>query len=121
MNALACTLAAFLPDVKKHLTKTGTLMPTVQMIFRMPNKPVTTPELYLTGLAHPTVFEGGSVDPVKMVRLAHEMTSNNVPPMVQLRVVEEDHPVVGRDYFDVGARETLFDTPCVIARVWRST
>jgi hypothetical protein len=36
--------------------------------------------------------------------------------------MEEDRPVLGRDYFDAEPRgERLFDTPCAIARVMRST
>ena len=96
-------------------------MPTVQMVFRSSNKQVAQPEDYLTGKAHPTVFDGNQLDPAKMVRTAHEITKDTLPPVVQLKVVEEDQPVVGRDYFTVGAGERLFDTPCAIARVARST
>ena len=122
LDAVSCTLAAFRPDVKKAFAKTGTLMPTVQMIFRMSNKPVAKPDDYLSGAAHPPVFEGANLDVEKMVTLAHELTRTNLPPVVQLQVLEEDRPVAGRDYFDAGGdRERLFDTPCAIARVWRST
>ena len=121
LNAVACTLAAFQPATKQFLVQNGALMPTVQMIFRFCNKPVTNAAAYLTGIAHPTVFEGGDVQPLEMIRLAHEIPSNNVPPLVQLRVVDEDLPVLRRDYFDVANREKLFDTPCAIARIWRST
>ncbi|MBM3888541.1 MAG: hypothetical protein FJ388_05370 [Verrucomicrobia bacterium] len=122
LDAVFCTLAAFRPDVKKMLTRTGALMPTVQMIFRMSNKPVAKPDDYLTGAAHPPVFEAANLNVEKMVTLAHEMTRTNLPPVIQLQVLEEDHAVNGRDYFDIpGDRERLFDTPCAIARVWRST
>ena len=56
-----------------------------------------------------------------MVTMAHSLTTESLPPMVQLKVVEEDEPVVGRDYFDVAPRQRLFDTPCAIARVMKST
>lgn len=121
LNAVAATLAAFRPEVKQHLAKAGTLMPTVQMLFRMSNQMVQKPEDYLTGKAHPTVFDGRQINAEKMVTLAHALKSDSLPPMVQLRVVEEDEPVVGRDYFDVGPREKLFDTPCAIARVVKAT
>jgi tetratricopeptide (TPR) repeat protein len=120
MNAVALTLAAFRPDVKALLTRSGALMPTVQMIFRQSNRNLESPEDYLTGKAHPTVFEGANVDPEKMVALAHDLASNSVPPVIQLQVEEEDRAVVGRDYFDAAEREKLFDTPCAIARVARS-
>ncbi len=121
MNAVAQTLAAFRPDVKHQLTKAGLLMPTVQMIFRSCNKMVTAPEDYLTGAAHPTVFDSKQLDVVKMVTMAHDMQPEKLPPLVQLEVVEEDQAVLGRDYFDSAPSETLLDTPCAIARVVKST
>lgn len=121
MNAIAATLAAFRPEVKEELTKTGLLMPTVQMIFRMSNKLVEKPEDYLTGKAHPTVFDSQHLDIEKMVTLAHSITGESLPPLVQLKIVEEDQPVVGRDYFDVAPREHLLNTPCAIARVVKSS
>ena len=121
MNAVGVTLAAFRPEVKEKLAKSGTLMAAVQMIFRSSNKNVMTTENYLTGVAHPTVFDGKQINEEIMVKMAHSMTTDALPPMVQLKVVEEDESVPGRDYFDVGARERLFDTPCAIARVVKST
>lgn len=120
LEAVAATLAAFRPDVKAALASKGVLMPTVQMIFRWCNKPVINPADYLTGKAHPTVFEGSQLDVVKMVKMAQAMALNALPPLVRLRVVEEDHPVPGQDYFDAGQGESLFDTPGAIARVVRT-
>lgn len=122
MDAVAATLAAFRPEVKEKLVKEGLVMPTVQMIFRRCNKNVKSDEDYLSGKAHPSVFEGTNVDSLAMVKLAHEMTIEDVPPPVVLQVKEEFQPVLGRDYFDYEARgEQLFTTPCAVARVMRST
>jgi hypothetical protein len=121
LNAVAATLAAFRPEVKTMLAKYGLLMPAVQMVFRMSNRTVETSQDYLAGKAHPTVFEGRNLDLEKMVTLAHGIRADALPPMVQIRVLEEDSAVVGRDYFDVGPRERLFDTPCAIGRVVKST
>jgi hypothetical protein len=121
LDALAATLAALRPEVKRELAASGTLMPALQMIFRMSNRVVAKPEDYLTGKAHPTAFEGSQVDAEKMVALAHGITSPDLPPMVQIKVLEEDQPVPGRDYFDVAPRERLFDTPCAVARIVKST
>ena len=96
-------------------------MPTLQMLLRLCAKNVAGPADYLTGLAHPPVFQAQNLDPERMVKMAHAMDSNAVPPMVQMRVAEEDRPMLGRDYCDVAERERLFDTPCAIARVWRAT
>ena len=121
MKAVGYTLAAFRPEVKKLLVRRGLLMPTVQVIFRRSNRKVKTDADYLTGVAHPTVFVGGDVDAVAMVKMAHAMQADIVPPMIQLRVVEEDDAVLGRDYFEAAPREKVFDTPAAIARIGRST
>lgn len=121
MNAVAGTLAAFRPEVKQKLAKNGALMNAVQMIFRISNEMVQDEQDYLSGIAHPSVFDGKQVRPENMIKLAHALTLESLPPVVRLKVVEEDQAVVGRDYFDVGPRERLFDTPCAIARVIKST
>ncbi|MFB3892361.1 MAG: hypothetical protein ACE15C_10105 [Phycisphaerae bacterium] len=120
MRAIPNTLAAFRPEVKKKLAQAGILMPTIQMLLRFTAKNVATPDDYLTGKAHPTVFEGANVDDLTMMNMAHEMAADNVPPMIQLKVVSEDEPVNGKDYFEPGRTEKLADTPCVIARIWRA-
>jgi len=119
MRAVPFTLAAFRPQVKAKLIETGLLMPTVQMILRATSKALKTPDDYLTGKAHPTVFEGANVDDLAMIRMAHGIPLDSLPPMVQLRVLKEDSAVEGRDFFEPGAREQWADTPCVISRIWR--
>lgn len=120
MRAIPFTLAAFRPEVKQKLVENGLLMPTVQMLLRSTGKQLREPKEYLTGKAHPSVFEGAWVDALAMVKQAHEITADTIPPLVQLRVIEEEIPVNGRDYFDPsGVTEKLADTPAVIARVWR--
>jgi hypothetical protein len=121
LDAIACTLAAFRPEVKQWLAQNRALIPTVQMIFRLSNKPLIEPSDYLTGKAHPTVFDGRHIDTLRMIEMAHKMRQDEVPPVVQLRVVRENAPARGKDYFDVAADEKLFDTPAAIARVARST
>jgi hypothetical protein len=121
LQAVAATLAALRPEVKTELARKGALMPTVQMIFRRCNKTVAEPDDYLTGKAHPTVFDGSQLDVEKMVKLAHEITKDTLPPIVQLKVVEEDQAVAGRDCFSAGRGEQLFDTPGAVARVVRTT
>ncbi len=121
LDAVAATLAAFRPEVKARLIKSQALMPTVQMIFRMSNKVVKRPSDYLTGRAHPTVFQKEDVDPARMVTLAHSLEPEALPPLVRLKVLQEDEGVVGRDYFDIGPREKLCDTPCAIGRLVKSS
>jgi hypothetical protein len=119
MRAVPFTLAAFHPEVKKKLIQNGLLMPTVQMILRITNKHLTDPKEYLTGKAHPPVFEGSWVNDTKMVMMAHEMKLDNIPPMIQLKVTDEDKATEGKDYFEAGKLEALCDTPAAIARVVR--
>ncbi|QDU27357.1 hypothetical protein ETAA8_24440 [Anatilimnocola aggregata] len=121
MDAICCTLAALRPDVKKTLAEKQMLMPAMQMIFRRSNKPVKNDADYLTGSAHPTVFDGKELDVLRMIELAHSLTLESLPPVVMVRVEDEEKPVLGRDYFDAGEREKLFDTPMAVARIWRST
>ena len=119
VSAIAHTLAAFRPAVKRRLIEAGLLMPTVQMILRSSAKNLTGPKDYLTGKAHPTAFVGKNVNALAMVKMAHSIQLGNLPPAVALKVVKEDEAVFGRDVFDPGKPETLGDTPCVIARIVR--
>jgi hypothetical protein len=120
MKAVAFTLAAFRPEVKSRLVAEGMLMPAIQMIFRMCNKQVSAPADYLTGKAHPPVFRGDQVDALKMVRMAHDIELEKLPPLATIRIVEEDSAEAGRDYFEPLLTETLADSPCAIARVYRA-
>jgi hypothetical protein len=119
MRMLPYVLASFRPEVKKKLTEAGLLMPTIQMIWRSTNKHLKDPKEYLTGKAHPAVFEGSWVDELAMVQKAHALELKALPPMVLLRVVEEDTAVNGIDYFDRLSSEVLADTPSCIARIHR--
>ena len=121
LDALACTMAAFRPPVKQRLVENGLLAPTLQQILRSSNKVVRHPDDYLTGVAHPSVFEGSEIDAMKMVEAAHALTMESIPPVVRIRVEQQDRAFVGRDYFEVSDREHLFDSPCAIARIGRST
>lgn len=115
LRALAHTMAAFRPEVKRKLIDEKLLMPTLQHIMRSCYRDVEKPEDYLTGRAHPTVFSGAKLSPVKMVNAAHEMSIDTVPPMIQLKVVQEDFVAAGRGQ----PSEKLADTPAVIARIHR--
>lgn len=119
LRAMPGVLAAFRPEVKRKLVETGLLMPTVQMLLRRTGKPVASKAAYLTGKAHPTVFDGSWVNEQAMVEAAHALTLDAIPPMVQLAVTEEDSPVRGRDFFDLHSSEHLGDTPAVLARIFR--
>lgn len=120
MNSVACTLAAFRPEVKQFLASRGALMPAVQMLLRSSYKPAATNEDYLTGRAHPVVFDGSQLDTAKMVQRAHDMTLDVLPPQIILKVMDEDKTVAGQDYFSPRTSEILYDTPAAIGRVVRA-
>ena len=104
------TLAAFQPATKDLLREQGLLIPTVQMIFRRAR--VLTDEAYLTGAAHPSAFDdfdGG----LEMVEMANAMLPGEIPPLIQLEVLEENYGLVD------GKQEQLFSTPASICRIFR--
>ena len=123
LRAFVSTTAAFKPDVQAVLLKDKLLMLTLQAIFRRSNSQVRTEDDYFTGKAHPPVFEGTQIDEVKMVQAAHAMTVSDIPPMAALEVVKEGIAQGGQHFFeaDKGTNESLADTPCAIARIFRGS
>jgi hypothetical protein len=121
MDAFAATSAAFRPEVKQKLFRSGLLGPTLQMIFRRSNSHLEKAQEYFTGKAHPTVFDANNLDVVRMARRAHALKEDELPPLAQFKVVREDTPVPGRDYFDFRPHQRLFDTPCAVARVYKTS
>ena len=121
LEAVAWTLASFQPQTKKKLIKGDALMPAVQMVFRRTNQRVQSVQDYLSGKAHPTVFDGKTIDEWRLINLAHGITPDEVPPVAELSVTEEDEPELGIDYFDDRPRVKLYDTPAAIARLLKST
>ena len=121
MNAFAAMLAALRPETKKTLVRSSLLAPTLQQVFRRSNRMLAREEDYFEGKAHPTVFDASQLDSEKMVRLAHELRPDALPPLARFKVVQEDVPVPGLDFFDFRPHQRLFDTPCASARVFKST
>ncbi|MCC6508941.1 MAG: hypothetical protein IT423_07530 [Pirellulaceae bacterium] len=121
LEALAATLAAFQPDTKLRLKQTGLMASTLQMILRRCNQPIKSDEDYLSGLAHPTVFDGTQVDPTRMVQMAQDMKATEVPPVTILKLQHEKLGDPQRDYFDSMPSEVALTTPFAIARICNST
>jgi len=115
LEALVMILAAFRPDTKAMLYDTGLLASTVQMVYRRSRDQVLSRADYLSGAAHPSVFDPGGIVLGRMVALANAIAPDAVPPMVRLTVEEDFDPGA-----DPGLPEQLFDTPSAIARIWRS-
>jgi|GEM_PF-2767757 len=110
------TLAAFQPAVKTLLVNNGLLIPTLQMVWRRSR--VSSDAEYLSGLAHPTAFDDVPNN-VAMIQLANGIGTNNIPPLVQLSVVEETFwGSQSMRYNDSNRSEQRFTTPNAIARVF---
>ncbi|HSM43124.1 MAG TPA: tetratricopeptide repeat protein, partial [Afifellaceae bacterium] len=120
LRAVAAILAAFRPEVKDFLRSHGLVMPTVQMIFRRGRNSLTSDGAYLSGAAHPAVFDAGSINLAEMIARANQLRPEDVPPMVHLSVMEETRPRPGVDLFGP-VTEILFDTPGALARTIRAT
>jgi len=112
------TLAAFRPATKALLKQHGLLMPTLQMIHRRSR--VQTNEECLSGKAHPNAFDDHD-GWLPMMRLANGILPEHVPPMVQLRWIDDTFSgEPGIDVFDADFTQRLFDVRVSIARLWRN-
>jgi hypothetical protein len=117
LEAIALTLAAFPPETFALMQEKGLVAPTLQMIFRRSLAPVTAPDDYLSGVAHPVVFDATLLRPDLMVATAAAMRPEDVPPLVLLSVEKEGFSAAAGL---AGLNEKLFDTPSAIARIWRA-
>lgn len=119
LEAVFLTLAAFQPETKRRLVREGALMPAVQMILRASQQSLAGPDDYLTGRAHPTVFDATNLNLTAMVRRAQAIAPDALPPVAQVRVVSDEAQAPGRDFFDFHPGERLHETPGAVAWVWR--
>lgn len=110
--------AALKPEVKQALINSGLLIPTLEMLSRRSR--VADNATYLTGAAHPSAF-GNHPNPLLMAQMAQAMTLSDIPPMVQLEVIEDNYDgILGVDYFEEsGKAEGNFETPASISKIYR--
>ncbi len=118
LRAFAAALAALQPAAKHALIARQQVAPALQMLLRATQKTLKKPEDYLTGAAHPVVFDAAQLDVEALVKMAHALTPETLPPLVALRTIKDAEAEMGVDFFDVRP-EGLFDTPFAIARVVR--
>jgi len=121
LEAAFAAMAAFRPETRAELTRTGLLMPTLQMLFRASQRTVKSRSDYLSGVAHPPVFQAANLDTGKLVQMAHGLMTNDLPPIIVLNVQHETHMIPDRDFFDILRSEQLFDSPMAVARIFRGT
>lgn len=114
MHAVAATLAAFTPEVKQKLVREKLIAPTLQMILRRNNNGIDSDEDYLTGAAHPPVFDSKRLNSIAMVEMAHSITPEHLPPVTRFRVISESKPE------GVKGSERVFDTLGGVCRIHRT-
>ncbi len=119
LGAAFAALAALRPETRDALARSGLLMPALQMLFRASQRTVRSPADYLTGVAHPPAFRSENLDTARLVRMAHALATNDLPPLVSLAVTDATETVPDRDYFDIARTERLLDTPLAVARIFR--
>lgn len=123
VKALLATAAALRPDIQKQLIRQRILAPTLQAILRQNTTLVQKPEDYYSGKAHPPVFDGSSLDELKMVTAAQIMSRLSIPPVAFLQIMSEEPRPSSGDWFELPEITTnaLGSTPSFISRLFRST
>ncbi len=116
LEAFALTLASFTPETRAAMAEARLMVPTLQMILRRSMAGITSDTAYLSGRAHPAVFDGSRVRPEAMMVLANRLTPDTLPPRALIAVEEEDFTDTAGL---AGLSERLFDTPEAVARIWR--
>lgn len=116
VQAALWVLAAMRPETRAYLEREGLAAPVVQTILRRSQRHVRTASAYLTGAAHPTVFDQDAIRLDRAVALAQALTPETVPPVALIEVLSD---AFGTSAGLAGMSERLFDTPGAVARVWR--
>lgn len=118
VRAYAAALAALPPDTKQMLIAAKQIGPAMQMMLRYTSNRIKDPAEYLSGAAHPVVFDHADLNVTNLVKMAHGLSPDEVVPSVSLQVIRENQSVFGVDYFD-RLPESLMNTPVCIGRIAR--
>lgn len=121
LQALLSTVAAFPPATQRALMDRRLLSPTLQSILRRHNRVVESDADYLTGKAHPVVFDAGFLDEMAMVQAAQRMEPSGIPPVALIEVIEETQFELGAHFFEPENPHPyqLSTTPISVARLFR--
>ena len=123
LRAALAASASFTRMTKQAIIRRNLMGPTLQWLLRRTYKGVDSGDDYLSPKAHPTAFEGGNIDTVRLVQKAHALLPEQIPPLVAIDLINSrvntiPYPVPGRDYPDV-APEILYFTSsaaCIVLR-----
>ena len=118
VRSYAAALAALPVDTKQVLVATKLIGPVMQMMMRYTSNRIKDPAGYLTGAAHPVVFDPADLNETNLVTMAHGLRPDEVVPSVSLQVTRENQSIPGVDYFD-RMPEALMNTPVCIGRIAR--
>ena len=82
VRAALAASAALRPETKAAVLKRQLFGPLMQLLFRRTRRGVESEDDYLSSKAHPTAFDRATLDPERIVRLAHDLTPDALPPAV---------------------------------------
>lgn len=124
LRAASAASAAFRPQTKAEIMRLNLMGPTMQWLFRRTRPGVESEADYFTAKAHPTVFAPKDLDAEALVKKAHSLKPDRIPPMVALSIVNSrvfpiKYPAPGTDYPDM-MPELLYNTPSAISFTLRS-
>ena len=124
IRAALAASASFRRPTKQALVRRRLLAPTLQWLLRRTQKGVRTEDDYLSPLAHPTAFDAKRLDAAELVKRAHDLKMEEIPPMVSLALINSrlfpiKFPEPGRDYPDT-LSELLFNTTSAICLILRA-
>lgn len=124
LRAALAASASFLQDTKAAILKRHLMGPTLQWLLRSTQKDVTSEADYLSAKAHPTAFASKRLDVVRLVKKAHALRPEQIPPTVSLdfinsRMFPVKYPQPLRDYPDL-LSELVFASPSAIAFMLRA-
>ncbi len=124
LRAALAASAAFTKPTKQAILRRKLMGPTLQWLLRRTRQGVKSENDYLSPRAHPTAFNAKQLDVVTLVEKAHALRPENIPPAVNLSVINSRifpirFPVAGIDYPDT-VQELLFATSSAVAFVLRA-
>lgn len=124
LRAALAASACFPRPTKLALLRRHLMAPTLQWLLRSTRKCVRGESDYLSPKAHPTAFDAGNIDLVRIVEKAHALRPEQIPPSVALALVNSrtfpvKYPMPGRDYPD-SVIEALYQTASSTAIILRA-
>ena len=124
LHAALAASASFRPETKIAILKLYAMGPTLQWLLRSTQKGILTQEDYFTAKAHPAAFNSKNLDLVRLVKKAHALRPDEIPPTVALDLINSrmfpvKYPLPLRDYPDL-LSELVYNASSSIAFLLRA-